>query len=205
MASIPKASQKRFLRLISAHADMGYAVEAYRVLQHAHSTPADYSLFLSMVVCYCRPFTESRGIGSLLCEYPDYPDWPDSEMNVRHQRMMDIRNKFLGHSSVEGSKVFLLSPGSRHPATGDTMTMYYYAVAKRQFFIRSFRRGCISSLTRYSEDSMKIFEQYQRRLAQLISKKRSFTSLIRAQMLFCGRNQKRPNQAMKLTARRRND
>jgi hypothetical protein len=138
MASIPKPSEKRFLRLVSAHADMGYAIEAYQVLQHAHSTPADYSLFLSMVVCYCRPFTQSRGIGSLLCEYPNYPDWPDSEMNVRHQRMMDIRNNFLGHSSVEGSNVFLLSPGSKHPATGDTMTMYYYAVAKRQFLHEEF-------------------------------------------------------------------
>jgi hypothetical protein len=29
--------------------------------------------------------------------------------------------------------VFLLSPGSKHPVTGDKMTMYYYAVEKRQF------------------------------------------------------------------------
>jgi hypothetical protein len=133
MASIPQSLQKRFLRLVSAHADMGYAIEAFRVLEQAYSTRADYSLFLSMVVCYCRPFTESRGIGSLLCEYPNYPDWPDPEMNRRHKRMMDIRNNFLGHSSIEGSKVFLLSPGSKHPATGDTMTMFYYAVGKRQF------------------------------------------------------------------------
>jgi hypothetical protein len=133
MAPIPQSSQKRFLRLVSAHADMGYAIEAFQVLQSAHSTPADYSLFLSMVVCYCRPFTQSRGIGSLLCEYPDYPDWPNPEMNLCHQRMMDIRNNFLGHSCIEGSNVFLLSPGSKHPATGDTMTMFYYAVAKRQF------------------------------------------------------------------------
>jgi hypothetical protein len=133
MATIPRSLQKRFLRLVSAHADIGHAIEAFKVLQHAHSTPADYSLFLSMVVCYCRPFTESRGIGSLLCEYPEYPDWPEPDMNVRHQRMMDIRNDFLGHSCIEGSKLFLLSPGSKHPVTGDTMTIYYYAIAKRQF------------------------------------------------------------------------
>ena len=133
MKPIPKSSQKRFLRLVSAHADMGYSIEAYRALQDPRPDRADYSTFLSMVVCYCRPFTQSRGIGSLLCEYPDYPDWPDPEMNVRHQRMMQIRNDFLGHSSIEGSKVFLLSPGSNHPATGDVMTSYYYAVQKRQF------------------------------------------------------------------------
>jgi len=134
MASIPRSLQKRFLRLVSAHADIGYAIEAFRVLQHAHSTAADYSLFLTMVVCYCRPFTESRGIGSLLREYPNYPDWPDSEMNLRHERMMEIRNDFLGHSCIEGSKVFLLSPGSKDPATGDTMDMFYYGIAKRVFF-----------------------------------------------------------------------
>src|SRR5205823_15001702 len=106
MTSIPQSSQKRFLRLVSAHADMGYAMEAYQVLQHAHSTPADYSLFLSMIVCYCRPFTQSRGIGSLLCEYPEYPDWPDPEMNVRHQRMMDVRTIFSDIAPLRDRKFF---------------------------------------------------------------------------------------------------
>ena len=118
VAHIPQRLKKRFLRLVSAHADIGYAIEAYQVLQHAHSTPADYSLFLSIVVCYCRPFTQNRGIGSLLCEYPDYPDWPDPDECP---------------SSEDDGYPKLLSPGSKHPETGDKMTVYYYAVAKRQF------------------------------------------------------------------------
>lgn len=81
-----------------------------------------------------------RVAASALCymSIPNYPDWPDVEMNLRHDRMMEIRHNFLGHSCIEGSKVFLLSPGSKHPATGVTMTMYYYAVAKRQFLRREF-------------------------------------------------------------------
>ncbi len=75
MMPIPKSSKKRFLRLVSAHTDMAYASEAFRLFQAASGPPADYHLFLSMVLCYCRPFTQSRGIGSILCEYPDYPDY----------------------------------------------------------------------------------------------------------------------------------
>lgn len=131
--TIPKASRKRLLRLISARADLDYAVEAYHLLQGISLVPVRYHIFVSLVVAYCRPFTESEGIGSLRCEYPDYPDFEDAEMNVRHQRMLDIRNKFLGHSSLYGTQAFLLAPGSRNPATGETVTSYKYAVGKRQF------------------------------------------------------------------------
>ena len=117
---------------------MAYASEAFRLFQAASGPPADYHLFLSMVLCYCRPFTQSRGIGSILCEYPDYPDYADAEMNARHQRMMDIRNRFLGHSSIEGMCVFLLAPQSRSPATGEISVDFHYAIAKRHFLYPRF-------------------------------------------------------------------
>lgn len=131
--SIPKSSQNRLLRLISARADMEYASEAFRFFQAASGASAGYHLLLSMVVCYCRPFTQSRGIGSILCEYPGYPDYADAEMNIRHQRMMDIRHNFSSHSSIQGTRAFLVAPHSRHPATGDICTDFGYAVAKRRF------------------------------------------------------------------------
>jgi hypothetical protein len=133
MATIPKASRTRLLRLISARADLDYATEAYHLLQGISLAPLRYHVFVSLVLAYCRPFTESEGIGSLRCEYPDYPDFEDTEMNARHQRMWDIRNKFLGHSSIHGTKALLLSPGARSPATGEIVTSYDYAVAKRHF------------------------------------------------------------------------
>jgi len=112
---------------------MEYASEAFRLFQAACGTSGDYHFFLSMVVCYCRPFTQTRGIGSILCEYPDYPDYADAEMNTRHQRMIDIRHNFSSHSSILGTRAFLLAPHSRHPATGDVCTDFHYAVAKRRF------------------------------------------------------------------------
>jgi hypothetical protein len=135
---IPKASRTRLLRLISARADLSYATEAFNLLQDANSDLLRYHLFVSLILAYCRPFTESEGIGSLRCEYPDYPDFSDVEMNARHQRMIDIRNKFLGHSSIHGTQAFLLAPGAQDPATGETVTSHSYAVAKRNFLQREF-------------------------------------------------------------------
>jgi hypothetical protein len=130
---IPKGSRTRLLRLISARADVDYATEAYHFFQGTADRKLRYHIFVSLVLAYCRPFTESNGIGSLLCEYPGYPDFEDEEMNVRHQRMLDIRNEFLGHSSLHGTQAFLLAPGAKSPATGETVSAYHYAVAKRQF------------------------------------------------------------------------
>jgi len=44
-----------------------------------------------MVLAYCRPFTMNEGIGSLRGEYPAFPDFSDADMNLRHKRMMDLR------------------------------------------------------------------------------------------------------------------
>lgn len=144
-AEIPKTSRTRLLRLISARCDLDWATEAFNLLIGTFTDPLAlnleplrYHLFVSLVVAYCRPFTESEGIGSLRCEYPDYPDFPDVEMNARHQRMIDIRNKFLGHSSVHGMRAFLLAPGAQNPATGEIIESYHYAVAKRTFLRREF-------------------------------------------------------------------
>jgi hypothetical protein len=130
---IPKSSRTRLLRLISARADLDYASEALALLREASSEAARYHLFVSMVMAYYRPFTESKGIGSLRCEYPDFPDFDDEEMNMRHTRMHDIRNQFLGHSSIQGTHAVLLAPGSCDPSNGEVVASFHYAVAKRTF------------------------------------------------------------------------
>jgi hypothetical protein len=142
-AAIPLPSQKRLLRLISALTDMQYASDAFRRFKETDDEGARYHLFLAMVVAYCRPFTENYGIGSLLCEYPLFPDFADADMNLRHKRFTDLRNKFLGHSSIEGTKVHLLAPGAISPANGDTAVGYGYAVEKLIF---SEETGFVSEL-----------------------------------------------------------
>src|SRR5258708_3732498 len=54
-------------------------------------------------------------------------------MNLRHKRFCDLRNKFLGHSSIEGTKVHLLAPGATSPASGEKAVGYGYAVEKLVF------------------------------------------------------------------------
>jgi hypothetical protein len=136
--SIPALSQKRLLRLISGKTDLIYSSDAFQRLAATEGDEARYHLFHSMVMAYCRPFTENHGIGTLKCEYPSFPDFPDAEMNDRHRRMLDLRNKFLGHSSIEGTKVWLLAPGAAHPATGVPVSNYDYAIEKLHFLDQRF-------------------------------------------------------------------
>jgi hypothetical protein len=133
LATIPLSSQKRLLRLISARTDMKFASDAFQQFMAAKDEDARHHFFLSMVMAYGRPFTENHGIGSLLREYPSFPDFPYAGMNLRHKRMIDLRNKLLGHSSIEGTKVWLLAPGAISPASGGKAVGYGYAVAKLVF------------------------------------------------------------------------
>jgi hypothetical protein len=109
------AASKRLLRFISARYDMANALDAYNHFKESpiNSPIAEY-FFCAMVVAYGRPFTENQGIGNIKCEYPNYPDFSDQEMSERHRRLMDIRNKFLAHSSAEGTKIIIIPPGTSH-------------------------------------------------------------------------------------------
>lgn len=130
---IPRSSQKRLLRLISAQADVRYSQTAYRMFEASMDADIRYCAFLTMVVSYGRPFTSNNGIGSLLCEFPGYPQFSLSDSAVRHQRMMDLRNKFLSHSSLEGTRVVLLAPNATDPGTGAVVSDYTWNVAKNEF------------------------------------------------------------------------
>src|ERR1035437_5962319 len=141
--TIPWSSQKRLLRLISARTDMQYASDAFQRFMATSEQGARYQFFLAMVLAYCRPFTENYGVGSLLCDYPSFPDFADADMNLRHKRLLDLRNKFLGHSSIEGTKVHLLAPGAISPASGGTAVGYRYAVEKLVFSVEP---GFVSEL-----------------------------------------------------------
>ena len=96
----------KFLRLASARLDVSYSLEAYEMLTHLDpkSSPFYHSA-VSMAVSYGRPFTANNGLGSLFVEYPNFPDFEDSELNLRHHRLIDLRHKFMAHSSSEGTRI----------------------------------------------------------------------------------------------------
>jgi hypothetical protein len=122
------------LRLVSARLDVAYSLEAYGILTTLEpGNELLYHVAVSMAVSYGRPFTASNGVGSLFEEYPHFPDFADEEMNLRHHRLIDLRNKFMAHSSCEGTKVLILPPGCKNPMTGDVVDRYDHLVGKRSF------------------------------------------------------------------------
>ena len=125
--------ERRFVRLASARIDVIFAHQAYNMLCQCSSEEMMQHFFNSMVTSYCRPFTENHGLGSLFVEYHNYPDFSDAEMNLRHSRMIDIRNKFLSHSSIEGTWIQILPPNIINPITGKSKAKWDYNIAKRQF------------------------------------------------------------------------
>jgi hypothetical protein len=132
--------QKKLIRLISARADLHIAQEAFYILK-AIPTPEQYEmlsqhLFASMVVSYGRPFTENYGVGSIKCDYPNFPDYGDPDLNQIHQRLLDIRHKFLAHSSIEGTKVMIIPPGAPNPANNLIRDVFDHTVGKRTFFLK---------------------------------------------------------------------
>jgi len=113
---------------------MAVALDAYEhfKISSEGSSAAEY-FFCSMVIGYGRPFTENHGIGNIKCEYPQYPDFPEKEMNDRHGRMIDLRNKFLAHSCAEGTKVIIIPPGALNPSTKSISDRFDHCVGKRTF------------------------------------------------------------------------
>ena len=108
-------------------------MEAYGHYTASVGTPAAEHFFFAMVVAYGRPFFESHGVGPIKCEYPKYPDFTDSDMNLRHQRLIDMRNKFLAHSSAEGTRVMVIPPGLPNPLTGIAQSQFDHNIGKRTF------------------------------------------------------------------------
>lgn len=136
---IQRRRRTRLLRLISARADVHYSKRAYERIKTARSEDDRYDFFLSFVVSYCRPFTENSGLGNLAVEFPSYPqELGLADGAIRHQRMMDLRNKFLSHSSLEGTKVVLLAPGATDPGNGTIVSDYSWNIAKREFLDEQF-------------------------------------------------------------------
>src|SRR5947207_671888 len=100
--------QKKLIRLISAFSDMSASVRAANLLLAGVPDEVYEHLFLAMVVAYGRPFTENYGVGRIQCDYPHYPEPIDAEMPERHNRLLDLRNKFLAHSSAEGTRIEII-------------------------------------------------------------------------------------------------
>jgi hypothetical protein len=125
--------RKKLVRLISAFSDMCSSVEAANLLLEGVPEKFHGHLFLSMVVAYGRPFTENYGVGRIQRDYPNYPDAADSDMRDRHTRLLDLRNKFLAHSSAEGTRIQIVPPGVANPIGTAIQANFSFNMGKRTF------------------------------------------------------------------------
>jgi hypothetical protein len=126
------------IRKISSRADIASAIEAHELFQanRLNQTAASY-FFESMVLAYGRPFFKSNGIGKLQDDYPNFADFEDKELNLRHKRFIDLRNKFVAHSSIEGTRVQVVPPAVINPITGELRNTYDHNIGKRKFYSNS--------------------------------------------------------------------
>lgn len=136
MTKIPASN--KLLRLISARFDMCNGLEAFTAFRELAGTNAGEYSFFAMAIAYGRPFTNNHGLGSIKCEFPQFPDFEDPDMNLRHQRLLDLRNKFIAHSSVEGTRVLVVPPGVPDPGILAVRDHFEYYTGKRTFFEPAF-------------------------------------------------------------------
>src|SRR6267154_5658133 len=161
--SVREKQQKKLLRLISAFSDMANSVSASDLLLSGDYNGLYHHLFLSMVIAYGRPFFESNGVGRVQCDYPNYPDFGDSEMRDRHSRLLDIRNKFLAHSSAEGTRILIVPPGVPNPLGRAPQTIFEFNIGKRKFcdieFVRWLRVAPVEFRQHLHSDIHQLLEQ----------------------------------------------
>jgi hypothetical protein len=126
-------NEKKLLRLVSALNDVSDSIEAGQILLGGVPETVHRHLLISFVVSYGRPFFESYRVGKILCDYPDYPEFGDADMPVRHSRMLDLRNKFMAHSSAEGTRVQIIPPGVSNPVNLAIEREFNFNIGKRLF------------------------------------------------------------------------
>jgi hypothetical protein len=132
--SVTTRQQKKLVRLISALWDMDESVQAANLLMCCESEELCPHLFTSMVVAYARPFSENYGVGRIRRDYPNYPaGFGDANMPTRHTRLLDLRNKFLAHSSMEGTRVQITRRGVANSLGAPAKSTFDYIVGKRKF------------------------------------------------------------------------
>ena len=74
-----------------------------------------YPLFVTVVICYARPFTQNNVYGRLGGSWERFPDEVLTRM---HKHLLDARNRFVAHSDANARKTEIIPPGYSYPGTG---------------------------------------------------------------------------------------
>lgn len=72
------------------------------------SSPLYYPLFVSIVVCYGRPFSENKPFGPLKGKWSEFKNSNFAQM---HENLLELRNQVVAHSDMKVRQVQLIPPG----------------------------------------------------------------------------------------------
>jgi hypothetical protein len=71
-----------------------------------------YPLFVTVVVCYARPFTRNNVYGRLGNTWARFPD---EILKGMHEQLLDARNHFVAHSDANARRTTILPDGYTYP------------------------------------------------------------------------------------------
>ncbi len=131
-----RSHRKRYLyQLLVARSDIGAAHTACDLFLKSVTSLSDdlyYPLFMSVAVCYGRPFTHNEPFGALPTKWGKFED-PNHQQ--RHDSIIKARHELVAHSDMTVRRAMIIPP---NVVTGNlhgrelkskkigTQTSYYY-------------------------------------------------------------------------------
>lgn len=121
-AGRPKGhSKKELYKLAVARSDITAALEISNlVLREVKSLGDDlyYPLLNALIVCYSRPFSPNKPLGSLKKKWHKFnnPDFQEI-----HEEILELRDKVVAHSDLEVRRVHIYPRGTPLPELGKGM------------------------------------------------------------------------------------
>ena len=86
-----------FLRLYEHDFEM--ALQTIKTLDDHENNNVRYPLLRDIVVTYCRPFTESNGIG-INKDFHGVKKFPNEQMKLLHSKLLTLRKELFAHTDL---------------------------------------------------------------------------------------------------------
>jgi hypothetical protein len=101
-----------------------------------------YPLFVTVVICYARPFTQNNIYGRLGSKWEQFPHQIFTDM---HKQLLEARNKFVAHSDANARETSIIPQGYTYPGSGRLVSKPTCAVGRFAIPIENFpiaKRNC---------------------------------------------------------------
>ena len=142
------------LDIVEAQLACQYVVEKVRDLGDTQYYPH----FVTLVICYARPFTKNKPYGALKKKWAQFPDETTSAM---HKQLLDARHKFIAHSDGSIRSMQITPKGYIIPGTQRRIEDYTCQVHKFYIPLDNFRiakKNCQHLVSRMNVEIEKLLQ-----------------------------------------------